>query len=426
MKKVLFFVLIAVMMFTPRIVSAQHLKFEGIPIDGTISSFQSQLSAKGFKLNSVKSKEAPIGQRIFNGKLYGYNSEITVYYASKSKTVYKLEAEIHSEKKDVIQSILDKRLDKIEKTYIYKTEHDVEDATDMHFRFHIYPTKASENSIGKIEVHPTHTYYLTDDENNPLEFAGFAIEFTYTDKTNDGIVPQSEKEPHANSNFTCGDMDNFRKFSEWMLGYIQNGCYERAILYADWLLDYYRYDCIPYYVKNADGGDSKFDELIRSMQEKCVGTIPTGIGRERTNVYMVTDNETLRKFIEFEAKYYKGLLSNQIKIDEYDIPQILNTLEKLKVSFESKEKSIANQPLNKGWQEKVSVNLPALVGKEKSGTYGDVQWNRTNLLAYFDNYHDGALSLEITYEDDFQFVFRFRSVEQIEEMIQFFKSIDLN
>ena len=420
MKKIIISIIL-LMLFS--IASAQHLKFEGIPIDGTISSFQNQLTAKGIKFSGVKSKDAPVGQRIFNGKLYGRNTEITVYYARKSKIVYKVKAEIYSEKKDVIQSILDKSLDKIEKTYIYTTEHDVEDATDMYFRYNIYPTKDSENSTGTIEVHPTHKYYLSSKENNPLEFAGFAIFFTYIDKQNDKIVPSSEKEPHSSPSFTCGNTENFRNFSEWMLGYIQNGCYERAIDYADWLLDYYKYDCIPYYVKNANDGESRFDEIIRSMQENCIGSIPVGVGRERTKVYLVTDNETGSKFIEFDAKFYKGLLWNHIKFNEFDISQLVRTLEQLKISFGVKEKQISIQPSDNNWEEKLNVNMPVSVGKEKAGTYGNIQWNRTNLLAYY-SYREERLSLEITYEDDFQFVFRFNNSDQIESLIQFFKSIE--
>ena len=87
---------------------AQHLKFEGIPIDGSITNFQKQLSSKGININNTKSKDAPIGQRIFNGRFHGYNSEITVFYGRKSKVVYKVEVVIVSKKKEVIQNILDK------------------------------------------------------------------------------------------------------------------------------------------------------------------------------------------------------------------------------------------------------------------------------------------------------------------------------
>lgn len=405
-------------------ISAQHLKFEGIPIDGTITSFQSKLSANGFKVNSIKSKDAIVGQRIFNGKFQGHNSEITVYYARNSKIVYKVKAEIKSEKQDIIQGILDKTLDIIDSKYFYTSQHEVSDSTSPNFKYHIYPSKTSEESTGTIEVHPTHTYYYTGEENNPLEHAGFAIVFTYIDRSNDELVPPSEKEPRSSPSFTCEEPNNFRKYSEWMLGYIQNGCYERARHYADWLLDYYKYDCIPYYVKNTSEFDHQLDELIKTMQEKCVGSIRTGVGRKWTKVYMVTDNETGEKFIEFDAGYgYYGLLWNHIKLDKYDIQQQIKSLEQLKSSFDTKEKQFNIQPPKDYWEEKTAVYLPASVGDEKDGGYGDLQWSRTNLIAYF-SYRKGKLYLEITYKDDFEFVFRFTNIEQIESHIQFYRSIE--
>lgn len=405
-------------------ISAQHLKFEGIPIDGTITSFQSQLSTKGFKVNSVKSKDAPVGQRIFNGNLQGYNAEITVYYARKSKIVYKVEAEIESEKQDVIQIILDKTLDRIGSKYIYTTQHEVDDSTSPHFMYHIYPSKTSEKSTGSIEINPTHLYYYTGEENNSLEHAGFAIIFTYIDRENDDLVPPSEKEPQSSPYFTCEEPDNFRKYLEWMKGYLSNGCFERAIYYVNWLLDYYKYDCIPYYVNNTSEFDHQVDELIKEMQEKCVGSIRTGVYRKWTRVYMFTDSETEKKFIEFDARYgYYGLLWNHIKLSKNDVLQHIKCLELLKTSFGAKESLFANQPPKDYWKEQIAVNLPASIGDEKDGGYGDIQWSRTNLIAYF-SYRKGKLYLEITYKDDFEFVFRFTNIEQIESHIQFYRSIE--
>lgn len=419
MKKVAILLLLQLIVFD---ISAQHLKFESIPIDGTITSFQSKLSAKGFRVNRNKSKDAPVGQRIFNGKLQGYDSEITVYYARKSKIVYKVEALIESEKEDVIMNILDKTLNKIEKSYIFTTEHDDADRTGPHFRYPIYTNKENRNSIGTIVVNPTYMFNVSED-GTPVELSSYAIVFTYIDGANDDFVPQSEKEPYASPSLTCGESSNFRKFSKWMLDYMQNGCYERSLIYTDFLLDFYRYDCVPYFVKDAAGGDSILDELIKVMQEKCIGSIRTGIGQKWTKVYMVTDNETGYKFIEFDALHYKGLLWNHIKLDENDVRQQIKTLDLLKKTFEEKEKMTISQPSDKNIEERLSVDLPASIGEETGDTYGDIQWNKTNLIAYF-SYWERKLSLEITYKNEFEFVFRFRSKEQIESLIQFFKSIE--
>lgn len=405
---------------------AQHLKFEGIPIDGTITNFQNKLATIGFNVDRIKSNNAPVGQRIFNGKFKGHNAEVTVYYGRKSKMVYKVEAVIESNKKEVIQGILDRSLDKIEKTYFYRSEHDVDDATDMHFRYYIYQPKTSEQSIGLIEVNPSHSYYLTGDKDKPLEFAYFIIMFTYEDRLNTDSTLPSDLEPHAEPGFTCREPENFGKYARWTLKYMQNECYERAICYLSWILDYYKYDCIPSNVYNYENGESEIDELILIMRGKCIGSIPTGVGMEKTNVYRIVDNETgLFNFIEFDAKYYGGLLYNHIKFDKYDISQLIVSLEKLKQNFEQKKAYVENLPTDKDWDEDIRVNLPAYVGKDNTSTgdYGDIEWTHTQLKAYF-SYRNSVLSLEITVEDEFQFVFRFKHVEQIDDLIQFLNTVE--
>lgn len=73
--------------------TTEHLKFMGIPINGTITQFQSKLLAKGCTLDRA-SKALPVGCRIFNGKFVGNKVEIYVYYDEKTKVVYRAKAVI--------------------------------------------------------------------------------------------------------------------------------------------------------------------------------------------------------------------------------------------------------------------------------------------------------------------------------------------
>lgn len=70
-------------------VNAQHLKFMGIPIDGTINNFQTKLSQKGFSISSYN-KSAPIGVRQFVGNFTNKKAQIVVFYNAKTKIVYKV------------------------------------------------------------------------------------------------------------------------------------------------------------------------------------------------------------------------------------------------------------------------------------------------------------------------------------------------
>ncbi len=424
MKKTIITIL-ALVLFSA--VSAQHLKFEGIPIDGSITNFQNQLSSKGISINSAKSKDAPLGQRVFNGKYQGYNSEITVFYGRKSKVVYKVNVVIESTKKEVIQNILDRSLKKIEEKYLYTTDHDLNDDTRPKFRFNIFPTETSKQSIGVIQVNPSHAYYITGDDNKPLEFACFTITFVYEDRVNTDLTLPSDLEPHTLPGFTCGDPESFGKFSKWMLNFMQNGCYENARLYLFWLLDYYKYDCIPSYVHDFENGESQIDELIKTLDGYCLGTIPAGVGMRKEKVYKVFDSESQEfKFVEFDARYYQSMLTNHIKLDKYDLSQFIRSLEYLNTKFSARRK-LDFPTSNITWTEKIEATyLPAYVGSSKpnNGEYGDIEWEHTQLMAYY-SVRDGDLTLNITANNEFEFVFWFKNNEQVDSVIRFLKTIQL-
>ena len=71
--------------------NAKHLEFMGIPIDGTINSFQTKLLAKGCSL-AGNNKELPSGVRGFKGIFAGIDSEIIVWYNHRTKEVYQVRA----------------------------------------------------------------------------------------------------------------------------------------------------------------------------------------------------------------------------------------------------------------------------------------------------------------------------------------------
>ena len=71
--------------------SAKHLEFMGIPISGTINSFQAKLQAKGCSLAS-NNKDLPTGIRGFTGVFAGKDCDIIVWYNHKTKIVYQVRA----------------------------------------------------------------------------------------------------------------------------------------------------------------------------------------------------------------------------------------------------------------------------------------------------------------------------------------------
>ena len=80
----------------------QHMKFMGIPLDGTISAFHQKLVAKGCKHNVEVSNVVGAGSRVFVGTFFGEEASIHVYYNAKTKVVYRAKACIERSSEDNI------------------------------------------------------------------------------------------------------------------------------------------------------------------------------------------------------------------------------------------------------------------------------------------------------------------------------------
>lgn len=82
-----------------------HFKFMGIPINGTISNFQSKLAAKGFVYDAKASKQSGPGIRRFTGMFSSNKAKLAVYYDTKTKDVYEVKVIIDCSDKDEAQSL---------------------------------------------------------------------------------------------------------------------------------------------------------------------------------------------------------------------------------------------------------------------------------------------------------------------------------
>lgn len=71
---------------------SSHMKFSGIPLDNTISHFQSKLLSKGYTANKSLNSQIPVGTRSFKGTFLGEKAEIAVYYDEETKIVYAAKA----------------------------------------------------------------------------------------------------------------------------------------------------------------------------------------------------------------------------------------------------------------------------------------------------------------------------------------------
>ena len=95
----------------------EHLKFMGIPLNGTINSFQNKLVAKGFKPDTYFNNDPSHISRCYTGKFAGYEASVYVYYIPTSKIVYRAKACIMNESREFTENVYETMEDLIKRKY---------------------------------------------------------------------------------------------------------------------------------------------------------------------------------------------------------------------------------------------------------------------------------------------------------------------
>ena len=111
MKKNLFLILFTLVLSIslnaqPR--NFEHLSFMNIPIDGSITSFQNKLIAKGFVYDKIISQSIEGPTRYFTGQFAGESVGLYVYYDHDQKFLYRVKITISREDVDQAISIMNK------------------------------------------------------------------------------------------------------------------------------------------------------------------------------------------------------------------------------------------------------------------------------------------------------------------------------
>ena len=135
MKKTLLLILFTLFLSAPLYAqskSNQHLKFMGIPIDGSITNFQNKLIAKGFKYDKVGSQNIEGPTRIFKGQFAGESSQLFVYYDRDQKFVYSVGVCIDRDSEDDIINLMSNFISNYENKYGIDAEKG-DDTYDFYF-----------------------------------------------------------------------------------------------------------------------------------------------------------------------------------------------------------------------------------------------------------------------------------------------------
>lgn len=88
MKRTAFILILSLIAYVSQ-AQTEHMKFMGIPLNGTITQFQSKLQGKGFIPNTRLNPHIAVGTRAFTGGTFiGKKAEVGVYYDAGTKIVY--------------------------------------------------------------------------------------------------------------------------------------------------------------------------------------------------------------------------------------------------------------------------------------------------------------------------------------------------
>lgn len=89
----------------------------GLPINGTINSFENKLIEKGIKPDVENNKSLPYGERRFYGLFMGKRCVFTVKYTSKTKTVFGIEIGFSDENKSIVDHFVNSFYDGLKEKY---------------------------------------------------------------------------------------------------------------------------------------------------------------------------------------------------------------------------------------------------------------------------------------------------------------------
>lgn len=152
----------------------EHLKFMGIPLNGTINQFQTKLATKGVNVDVATNKTIGVGCRAFKGSFSGKDAQIFVYYDEATKAVYRAKAVIQSSDEVICDNYYTYFVNMLSTKYSdAETERGEQDGHESISFFIPNDTLASYKYLGTIDVYRSSYYSIS-----------YSIHVDYTDTLN--------------------------------------------------------------------------------------------------------------------------------------------------------------------------------------------------------------------------------------------------
>lgn len=153
----------------------EHLKFMGIPLDGTISQFQTKLAAKGIKHDVEGSKLVTGSCRIFEGTFSGDKATFYVYYNSSTRIVYRAKAVVSRPTESMINEKFKEYKDLL--TTKYPNVYGIDGEQEGFTSFMLIPRSSSSDLLGYISL------YIS--KSGPSYDETFNLHIDYEDEVNE-------------------------------------------------------------------------------------------------------------------------------------------------------------------------------------------------------------------------------------------------
>lgn len=129
----------------------QHLKFMGIPLNGLISQFHVKLQNKGLRYDAEATKNLKAGGcRVYTGLFAGTQSDIYVYFNTKTQNVYRAKAVMEEKNLDDVKKLFYKYKDMLDEKYETAIGEDLEQ--DGYPAYDLTIFNSDDNIIGSIQL----------------------------------------------------------------------------------------------------------------------------------------------------------------------------------------------------------------------------------------------------------------------------------
>lgn len=177
--------LVALLLALTSYAQTGHLKFMGIPLNGSIASFQAKLQAKGVRYDAEGSRHLPVGTRAFKGTFSGEKADIYVYYNEKTKVVYRAKAVMTCANKSIGEQKYNSFKSMLKEKYGY-----------------------GGVAVGEQDGHPNLLIRLADDEGMSLGDVGMYMSspYSYMDEVSLHIDYEDATNSRANQNQNMDDL----------------------------------------------------------------------------------------------------------------------------------------------------------------------------------------------------------------------------